>query len=320
MDVLSQVLAHVRIIGSVLAEIECRGAWAIDLLEAAGTTVRERLMPFHYILEGDCWLIGETGASPLSAGDLIAAPQWPLHAIVSAPGQAAIPITEIIAANGLAAWEGGTMSRPLSIKTGEGETTARILSGVFAIRGYGAEMLMDQLPPLLQIAGQKDNLDAQFVTALSFIRQEGSVVRPGYIAVAERLTDLLFIQILRAGIAASKVRIGLLAALSNKNISRALLAIHANPAGPWSVARLAQEAFLSRTVFAERFHELVGITPMHYVNRWRMTIAQDLLSASDKSIGEIQTELGFSSSFAFSRALRAHCGMSPREYRASLVT
>lgn len=312
MDVLSEILALVRINGSVIAEIKCDGDWGLHL--GIGETLGS--IPFHYIIQGNCWLRGEqTPPVELSGGDLVVAPHWCFHALSSSPDYPLTKITDLIAAGGMPSWTGGTLEKPLLICTGDGGPTTRILSGVFTLEGRGLTMLIEQLPPLFHMRTRQKGLKSQLDTALSFVRQEREKFRPGYVAVAARLMDLLFIQILRAAITLPSVKNGLLAGLSDSHLARALSALHANPGHNWTVAKLASEACLSRTVFAERFRRLVGYTPIQYVNRWRMTIAEDMLIQSNLPIDRIRNQLGFGSSFAFSRAFRAHCGLSPREYR-----
>lgn len=316
MDVLSEILALSRVAGSVLAEIDCQGQWAIDMLDQY-TTQRnhEHMIPFHYLLEGQAYLVQGEEKHMLSAGDLIVAPSWPPHIVASDPAVPAKGITDVIAENGLKIWDGSSISRPLSITAGSGEPSARILSGTFKIEGHAIDLLLSQMPDLLVLTVRDDTLDDQFGTTLSFIRQEGRSERPGYVAVAERLNDLLFIQILRSCMATTQVQIGLLAALTDKNIARALAAIHAEPSAKWTVSSLATHSFLSRTIFAERFRKLVGTTPLQYVNRWRMIIAENLLLRSKLPVSEVQSRLGFASSFAFARAFRSAYGVNPSEYR-----
>nr|MBP8672200.1 AraC family transcriptional regulator [Sphingobium sp.] len=305
MDVLSEILALSHVSSSVLSEIDCRGDWAIDMLDkSVAATSQWHAMPFHYVLDGEAYLRHGETHSLLHAGDLIVAPGWPPHAIVSHPKSVAIAITDLISANGLEVWDGSTISRPVTFVAGDGKSVTRLLSGVFTIKGHAADMLMSQFPPLMKLSVGDDTIDEQFATALSFMHQEGQKERPGYVAVAERMTDLLFIQIIRSCTSIAEMQSGLFAALADKSIARALKAIHEDPSVPWTVSSLAKKAGLSRTVFAKRFHTLVGVTPIQYLTRWRLIVAEDMLLRSDLPVGEIQARLGFSSSFAFSRAFR----------------
>lgn len=318
MDVLSEILTPIRISGSVLAEIECGGAWGIDMGLGVDLGFSNGI-PFHYLTEGQCWLMDGNSPTLLFPGDLVVAPAWTFHALASSPEQPCSLITAVLAANGLPVWKGGTLDQPLLVKAGTTGGEVHILSGVFTLTGRRAGMLIEQLPPLLHLRAQDEGLVPQLRTALDFIRQESLLTRPGFVAVAARLMDLLFIQILRAVITQPTANIGFLAGLSDEHIGRALAAIHLNPAGPWTVAKLAAEARHSRTIFAERFRQLVGLTPMQYTKQWRIAQAEQLLARAGTSIDSIRRQLGFSSSFAFARAFRAQHGISPRAFRVSIL-
>lgn len=310
MDVLSEIIASIHIDGSVLSEICCGGDWGIDMGTGDG-------IPFHYVIEGKCWLLGGARPVALSTGDLVVAMHWPRHALGSSPQSTLETAEHLVTSHGLQFWRDGTLDRPNVLHAGSGEKTVKILAGVFALKGRGAAILIGQLPSLMHLRNQDENLGPQLKMALQFIHNESQNIRPGYVAVASRLMDLLFIQVLRSAIMQPTVHIGILKGIADSNIGRALAAIHASPSAPWTVATLAQEACLSRTTFAERFRQLVGITPIQYVVRWRMTVAEDLLVRSDISIELIRSRLGYESSFVFARAFRAYSGLSPREYRQS---
>ncbi|KVE38487.1 hypothetical protein WS68_23530 [Burkholderia sp. TSV86] len=47
-------------------------------------------------------------------------------------------------------------------------------------------------------------------------------------------------------------------------IQLAIVALHRNPGRNWTVAELAAEMDSSRSVFAERFVEAIGMTPARY--------------------------------------------------------
>ena len=64
-----------------------------------------------------------------------------------------------------------------------------------------------------------------------------------------------------------------LAVVADPQLSAAIGALHAAPAHRWTLEKLTARAGMSRSVFAERFREKVGETPMVYLTRWRMTLA-----------------------------------------------
>ena len=90
--------------------------------------------------------------------------------------------------------------------------------------------------------------------------------------------------------------------------------IHADPAFPWTVQELAARAGMSRSIFAERFHERVGETPIAYLTRWRMTLAGEKLIQGRDSLVQIAESLGYESEHAFSTAFKRVMGSSPRRY------
>ncbi|MBB6125231.1 AraC family transcriptional regulator [Sphingobium subterraneum] len=307
-DVLSDLLSLIRIDGSVLSEVRCGGEWGIDMESGNG-------VPFHYVTEGECWLISNEKPRKLSKGDMVIAMHWPRHALSSSPNGPLLTARELVARNEMTFWTGGTLDRPNILQAGTEEKDVSILSGIFSLNGRGAKLLIDQLPSMMHLQVEEQHLAPELKMALDFIHYESQIKRPGYIAVASRLMDLLFIQVLRSAISQPDVSIGLLAGLVDPNISRTLSAIHAAPSHHWTVASLAREAGMSRTGFAERFRQVIGVTPIQYLTRWRMTIAEDLLVQSNETIEHIRTRLGYDSGFVFARAFRAHSGVSPREYR-----
>ena len=67
--------------------------------------------------------------------------------------------------------------------------------------------------------------------------------------------------------------------------------------------------------FAERFVGTVGEPPLHYVTRWRLTIADDLIRSGGLKVTQAAQRVGYASDAAFSRAFKAHFGRSPSEVR-----
>ncbi|WP_176489039.1 AraC family transcriptional regulator [Rhizorhabdus dicambivorans] len=310
---MSEIFSSIRIDGSALAEMRCGGDWGVDMGAGDGII-------FHYITEGECWLLGGTTPTRLSAGDLVVAMHWPAHALASSPESPLQTALDLVTENHSEFWTGGTLDRPNILTAGTDTPDVRLLCSLFTLKGRGASILIDRLPALMHLSAKDQSLAPPLRMALDFIHYESQTTRPGYVAVASRLVDLLFIQVLRAVIEQPTIQIGLLAGLADPNVSRALAAIHSSPSSNWTVATLAREACLSRTTFAERFRQMVGLTPIQYVGRWRMTIAEDLLSQSNQTIEQIRTQLGYGSSFVFARAFRAHSGQSPREYRRKAQT
>jgi AraC-like DNA-binding protein len=138
--------------------------------------------------------------------------------------------------------------------------------------------------------------------------------------VITRLADVLVIQAIRSWIEQDPAaQTGWLGALRDQQIGRALTLIHHDPARPWTVASLAHEVAMSRSAFAARFTELVGEPPMHYLARWRMSVALNWLKTDGAALGELALRLGYQSEAAFSRAFKRFIGVSPGAVRRSVA-
>ncbi|WP_233508117.1 helix-turn-helix transcriptional regulator [Spongiactinospora gelatinilytica] len=103
-------------------------------------------------------------------------------------------------------------------------------------------------------------------------------------------------------------------------VSRALDAIHRDPAHRWTVESLGAHAGLSRAGFARRFTTLVGRPPLAYLTWWRLSVAARLLRESDASVAAVADRVGYGSEFAFGNAFKREHGLSPGRYRRESCT
>jgi AraC-like DNA-binding protein len=71
---------------------------------------------------------------------------------------------------------------------------------------------------------------------------------------------------------------------------------------------------MSRSAFARKFSEAVGLAPVEYLLRWRMAVAKDALRYSRSSLEEIAEKVGYRSASAFSTAFSQRVGCPPSEY------
>jgi AraC-like DNA-binding protein len=151
---------------------------------------------------------------------------------------------------------------------------------------------------------------------IRFALAEVSEKRPGGDTVLTKLSELMFIDVLRRYIETLPPhKTGWLAGLRDPHIGKALALIHEQPAHPWTIDTLAKQSGMSRTVFAERFTELVGIPSMHYLAKWRMQVASELLTGGNANLARIAADIGYESEAAFSRAFKRLIGVPPSAWR-----
>lgn len=179
--------------------------------------------------------------------------------------------------------------------------------------GGRAHPLVRTLPGLIVLPlARVDGLAA----ALDLLFAETDRVRCGHRLLADRLFEVVLIQILRWLLdhpAEAGVPPGLVTGLSDPRLARALVALHEQPGEPWRVEQLAALAGLSRTRFIERFRERVGQTPAAYLADWRIGLAQAGLRQG-VSIKQLAGDLGYANPSALSRAFAVRAGCSPRDW------
>jgi AraC-like DNA-binding protein len=178
--------------------------------------------------------------------------------------------------------------------------------------GGTANPLADALPavvvmPLAELEDTGPVLEALFAEAFG--------AQCGRQAVVDRLFEVVLVRILRRLLQTGRADVGLLAGLAHPQLARALVAVHEDAARPWSLESLAATAGLSRSAFAALFRRTVGCTPGDYVANWRVGLAQDWLRRG-RALKWIAGEVGYGSEAALSRAFKARCGHSPREWKA----
>ena len=303
MDVLSEVLAALELSAWpwFRAELGHPFSVAVGRSQEGEGTIR-----FHVATEGPC-VIEVEDAPPrhFGAGELVLVPGGAPHVLSDAPGREPVPLE---AALGAAGFDG---NGPLVV--GDGAPRTVVVCGEFRFGTPALHPFVETLPPLLHL-GSSEKAGFGWVEALlGHLEQESRARRTGHQEVMRRIAEILLIEVLRAH--AATPGIGALSALADPQLGRALTALHDRPAADWSLDRLARLAGLSRTVFAERFRERMGMTPMKYLGAWRLQKARRLLVESEASVGEVASRVGYASESAFSRAFREHFRATPGSVR-----
>ncbi len=179
--------------------------------------------------------------------------------------------------------------------------------------------IIGSLPSLI-VLGTQIPTTASLAQAMESLVNETVAQRPGWQLSAARMADLLLVHILCEHLYAQPQaqsqtgQVGRLRGLDDESIARAMSLMHERPEHPWSVATLAQASYLSRTIFSERFRALVGVTPMHYLGSYRMTLAAEKLKNRQLSLHQVAEAVGYASDKAFSRAFQRWTGMTPSAY------
>ncbi|MCE7006008.1 AraC family transcriptional regulator [Kibdelosporangium philippinense] len=181
-----------------------------------------------------------------------------------------------------------------------------IVSGPFEAKSTGAEVLVGTYHA-------PQGLTKLLPPILIHHECEAPSYEPGSELVQNRLVEWLLVCTLRAWFDQQKVPPG----WDDATVGPVLKAMHAAPAEPWTLAKLAGEAGVSRTTLANRFVKVMGKPPLTYLTDWRMSLAADLLAGSTATVGSVARKVGYADAFGFSAAFKRVYGVSPTECRKS---
>lgn len=319
MDVLSDVLKAVRLTGAVFFERHLHAPWVGESPPSAAIASMvmpeaEHVISFHAILSGSCWA-GLTGNSDSSirfnAGDIVIYPMGDANVLSSAQGMRGLPDLQDYAR---------PKDRPLPIVTRLDNDSAdycHLVCGYFGCDARPFNPLLEALPRML-LSQMSAAAQGWLSNLLRLAAEEAGRGGAGSESLLARLAELMFVEVVRQYIIhLPEESKGWLSGLKHRQVGHALRLIHGNPERPWTLAELAREVGLSRSVFADRFAHYVGVSPMHYLGRWRMQLAVRHLATPGISVAQVGAEVGYESEAAFNRAFKKHVGVPPGSWRRS---
>ncbi len=257
----------------------------------------------------------------LTAGDIVMFPRGDAHVLSSAPG--------IRATEDRSDWRYTTRNdpKPIAVAYHRGvlrpgspgpadEAVTVVVCGFVACDMKPFSPLIDALPHQLHVrAGE---LGPWTVQLLDQAVAESRERRAGSAAVLERASEFVFVGVARRYLETlPPSATGWLGALRDRHVGRAIALMHERPAHDWSVEKLGHEVGISRSALHERFVELTGQTPMHYLAHWRMQLGAGHLRQVQAKVASIAQEVGYESEAAFTRAFKRLMGQPPAAWRRS---
>lgn len=289
-DALSDVLKTIRLSGSTYY---CGG---FDESESLVLTDQPKGQ-FHVVVKGGCWLKQQAEGADwieLKTGDIIAFPTGGAHQLAAMP-------------------ESSTSN--LEPQTNTESSNLTLLCGSFHYDSSLSHPFVKDLPCFIHAkATETPQLD-WLRTLVSVIAHESQQPSQGSVAMIDKLTEALFIQLMRLHITEHSQDSTYLAALADEKIGVSLNRIHSEKEAYWTVELLAEKAALSRTAFSEKFTKMVGVNPKAYLTDTRMQRAKRQLEQSSASMISIAEATGYGSEASFSKAFKAFFKVSPGKVR-----
>jgi len=304
MDALADILKTIRLHTSTYFCSDFNTHWGMDISHSNSGL-------FHVIVEGECWVKIANRDEPIhmNTGDIVAFPTGGAHWISDQPESEKLAGDKVVGQilNG---------DNPF-FDTNANTTTATqtLLCGAFEYDSSISHPFLRDLPCFIHIH-TNENTELTWLKELVLeLSRESKQPSPGSSVIIDRLTEVLFIQILRIYIQRDKTHLGYMHALSDTKIGPALNQIHTEEQADCSVESLARNAALSRSAFTERFIKLVGESPKTYLINWRMQKAKSKLESTEHSMYEIAESSGYSSEAAFSKAFKQYFNTTPGALR-----
>jgi len=303
MDALSTVLEATRLNSVVYSQLPLSAPWGLDI-------VQDENSQFWRLVSGKCTVGSPDGRIiEMTEGDLVFVPNGSAHWIADSATSLRMPSPEFVKARraGIPVFNTG------------GNATV-LIAGHFEFDYKPLHPFLKDLPAIIHIRQYvtENQLLIKQVTQLMLheINNEG----PGSILMLKCLSEMMFINIIRAYLDQAAPQSGFLSALNNPGISKALKLMQDSPQNDWTLSSLASEIGMSRSVFFNQFKKLVHETPLSYLTNWRIRQAQKLLITDKSNISIIAAKVGYQSEGAFNRIFKSKTGQTPAVYRRSKVS
>ena len=311
---LEQALNGLQLDGAIFFRSEFTEAWSFSSPAAVGEFVHvvepqaERLIMFHIVAKGSCWVAGPDGERHwANEGDVIVLPYGDEYEMGGTASATSVPIFSLLAPP---PWT----TLPVLRHGGEGDRTD-VVCGYLHSEDPLFDPRMGAFPSVFVVRLAEPA--AQWVRAsIEYALASSSDTAAS--DASTRLPELLLIEMLRLHLAsAPSAEHGWITALHDLALAPALACLHARPEHPWTVSELAHEAAVSRSLLDQRFRDVLGLSPIRYLTEWRMHIAADLLASTDLTVAQVARRTGYDSQEAFSRAFKRRMGAAPSVWRVT---
>lgn len=305
MDGLEHLLSGPRARQAFLLRMVMEPPWAVRIEDDPALTL-------FAVARGTAWITGELGEPlELHPGDVAVIRGGPVYTVADHPSTT--PKVTILKGNICVDPDGELLTQRMALgvrtwgNSHDGSTV--MLVGTWAAETEAGRPLLAALPPVVVRRREDDDSPLVDLLAAEMLREE-----LGQEVVLDRLLDLVLVTVVRSWLASEEqVTRGL--AHADPTVGEALRLMHHHPEHAWTIASLAREVGVSRAALARRFGDLVGEPPMTYLTHWRLSLAADLLVATDDAIDRVARQVGYGSGFALSAAFKRVRGVSPQQHR-----
>jgi AraC-like DNA-binding protein len=301
-DVLADVLSTLGLHSRLFCRSELQAPWAMAF-------PGDELVHFHIVERGSAWLEMARAKSPiaLAPGDVVVIGRGAAYCVVDQPGRDDVQPIRFPPPD--------PSGRCTLLRQGRDGATSVLICGSFSFDRAEDHPVLALLPKVMHLRGGVAPSNVWLESLSRFLLAEASDMKPGAATVLSRLTDILFVQVLRAWLAEQPDHPSWLSGLNDVRVGPALALIHEHPGEAWTVETLAARVGLSRSAFTVRFARIVGEPPQGYLTRVRMQRAARLLREHDQSLGRVALAVGYESESSFNKAFKRQYRKTPGQFR-----
>ncbi|TWX53052.1 AraC family transcriptional regulator [Colwellia hornerae] len=297
-NVLDDVIDTLRFRGSIFFHSSLAAPWGMSLSSI--------VMPrFHIALEGGFYVGAEGSNINVEPMDIVMIPGGDMHWIADQLDRELVPSAQ--------AGDACALGMPLFQ---QGEITNKIMCGIVEYDEAIEHPILSALPSIIQLSNIQSS-DNVWMT-VKLIDAEINRTNSKKNSIIDRLTEVLFIQLLNNFIKKNEHLTGFLSALKEPRLNKILQLIHQNPERQWTLDIISDVVGMSRATLQRKFKAAIGVSPMVYISRWRMAKAYQLLKHSNLSLEGIADGIGFSDARTLSHAFKEYYGDTPSKFRKKL--
>jgi AraC-like DNA-binding protein len=313
--VLNSTLEQLRLEGAIFFRAEFTDEFAFEsapLAFAAALTPRaDRLILFHIVAAGTCWVSVDDGVRQWAReGDVIVMPYGGRYVL---GGRTPVDAPSMLDLPGPPPWE----DIPV-VRQGGGGPRTDVVCGYLHSEHPLFDPSMKALPPVFVVRLPEGPASSWVQASIAYALEATTPSDKSPAVLATRLPELVLMEVLRVHLSAEPSgNRGWLVALRDPVLAPALALMHAHPEHRWSVGELATRTAVSRSVLDDRFRQVLGQSPIRYLTRWRMHLAENLLGTTDLTVYDVARRVGYQSEEAFSRAFKRERGQSPAHWRSA---
>ncbi len=313
--VLNSTLEQLRLEGAIFFRAEFTDEFAFEsaplAFAAALTPHADRMILFHIVVSGECWVSVDDGDRHwASAGDVIVMPYGGRYVL---GGRTPVVVPRMLDLPGPPPWD----VIPVVRQGGGGDRTD-VVCGYLHSEHPLFDPSLKALPPVFVVRLQDGPGSSWVQASVAYALEATRPSNKSPTLLATRLPELVLMEVLRLHLSGEPSRNrGWLVALRDPVLAPALALMHANPEHRWRVDELARRTAVSRSVLDDRFRQVLGQSPIRYLTQWRMQLAEDLLGTTDLTVYDVARRVGYRSEEAFSRAFKRERRQAPAHWRSS---